>query len=55
MGAARGVSSPQDFGSHDRRLLPPTFYSVLGVAPNAEDCIIRAAYRALCQQHHPDT
>jgi DnaJ-class molecular chaperone len=30
------------------------FYAVLGVAPTAEPCVIRAAYRALCQEHHPD-
>jgi hypothetical protein len=30
------------------------FYAVLAVAPTAEDCVIRAAYKALCQQHHPD-
>ena len=30
------------------------FYAVLGVARHAESCVIRAAYRALCQQHHPD-
>jgi hypothetical protein len=30
------------------------FYAVLGVSPTAEDCVIRAAYRALCQHHHPD-
>jgi hypothetical protein len=30
------------------------FYAVLGVTPTAEDCVIRAAYRALCQQHYPD-
>jgi hypothetical protein len=29
-------------------------YAVLGVAPMAEDFVIRAAYRALCQHHHPD-
>jgi hypothetical protein len=29
-------------------------YAVLGVAHDAESCVIRAAYRALCQQHHPD-
>ena len=29
-------------------------YAVLGVARDAEGCVIRAAYRALCQQHHPD-
>ena len=29
-------------------------YAVLGVARDAESCVIRAAYRALCQQHHPD-
>jgi curved DNA-binding protein CbpA len=29
-------------------------YAVLGVLPNAEDVIIRAAYRALAQRYHPD-
>jgi len=25
------------------------FYAVLEVSPTAEDCVVRAAYRALCQ------
>lgn len=29
-------------------------YKVLGVAPTAEDAVIRAAYRALAQKYHPD-
>jgi len=30
------------------------FYAVLGVAHDAESCVIRAAYKALSQQYHPD-
>ena len=30
------------------------FYEILGVSPQAEDIVIRAAYRALAQRHHPD-
>jgi curved DNA-binding protein CbpA len=30
------------------------YYAVLGVAPGAEDVVIRAAYRALSQRWHPD-
>ena len=29
-------------------------YDVLGVAPDAEDAVIAAAYRALARRHHPD-
>lgn len=30
------------------------YYAVLGVAPSAEDIVIRAAYKALMQRYHPD-
>ena len=30
------------------------FYAVLGVLPDAEDVVIRAAYKALAQRYHPD-
>ena len=30
------------------------YYSILGVTPQAEDIVIRAAYKALAQRHHPD-
>jgi curved DNA-binding protein CbpA len=30
------------------------YYSILGVLPNAEDIVVRAAYRALAQRYHPD-
>src|SRR3954464_9838665 len=29
-------------------------YAVLGVLPDAEDVVIRAAYRALVARYHPD-
>jgi len=37
-------------------IMDPTidYYAVLGVLPNAEDVVIRAAYRALAQRYHPD-
>ena len=31
-----------------------TYYSILGVTPDAEDIVIKAAYRALAQRYHPD-
>jgi DnaJ-class molecular chaperone len=30
------------------------YYDILGVSPQAEDIVIRAAYRALAQRYHPD-
>lgn len=30
------------------------YYCVLGVSPEAEDIVIKAAYRALAQRYHPD-
>ena len=30
------------------------YYTILGVLPNAEEVVIRAAYRALAQRYHPD-
>ena len=30
------------------------YYAVLGVSPDAEEVVIRAAYRALAQRYHPD-
>ena len=32
----------------------PDFYALLGVAPQAEPEVIRAAYRVLAQRYHPD-
>jgi curved DNA-binding protein CbpA len=32
----------------------PDFYTLLGVAPQAEPEVIRAAYRVLAQRYHPD-
>ena len=29
------------------------FYKILGISPNAEDVVIRAAYKALAQKYHP--
>lgn len=34
--------------------IPPTHYSVLGVAPTAPMEVIQAAYRALSRVYHPD-
>ena len=31
-----------------------TYYQILGVTPDAEDIVIRAAYKALSQRYHPD-
>jgi len=31
-----------------------SLYDILGVSPQAEDIVIRAAYRALAQRYHPD-
>lgn len=30
------------------------YYGILGVLPNAEEVVIRAAYKALAQRYHPD-
>jgi len=30
------------------------YYETLGISPQAEDIVIRAAYRALAQRYHPD-
>lgn len=30
------------------------FYAILGLAPSAEESVIRAAYRVLAQRYHPD-
>ncbi len=30
------------------------YYAILGVTPQAEDIVIKAAYRALAQRYHPD-
>ena len=32
----------------------PDHYATLGVLPDAEDIVVRAAYRALAQRYHPD-
>ncbi len=40
--------------SGDLRLPHPDPYQVLGVHPNASGAEIKAAYRALVKQHHPD-
>jgi molecular chaperone DnaJ len=40
--------------SGDLRLPNPDPYQVLGVHPNASSAEIKAAYRALVKQHHPD-
>lgn len=43
-------------GTTLRRMLPLVDpYHVLQVIPDAEDEVIRAAYRALARKHHPDT
>lgn len=31
-----------------------TYYQILGVLPDAEDIVIKAAYRSLSQKYHPD-
>lgn len=30
------------------------YYAILGIAPSAEDVVIRAAWKALAQRYHPD-
>jgi curved DNA-binding protein CbpA len=37
------------------RSMTPDYYTLLGVAPGAEDELIRAAYLALAKRYHPDT
>jgi len=43
------MSQPFENSGHSLNL-----YEVLGVSPQAEDIVIRAAYRALAQRYHPD-
>jgi len=31
-----------------------SYYEILGVSPQSEDIVVRAAYRALAQRYHPD-
>lgn len=38
-----------------RRSVLPDYYTVLGVARTATEAEIKAAYRSLMKQHHPDT
>lgn len=33
----------------------PDYYAMLGVAPDADEAVIRAAWRALLRKYHPDT
>jgi len=30
------------------------YYAILGIAPSAEEVVIRAAWKALSQRYHPD-
>lgn len=42
------------FGGMSRGLLMSDYYAILGVSRDAEDVVIRAAWRALAQKYHPD-
>ena len=33
----------------------PDYYAMLGVAPDADEAVIRAAWKALLRKYHPDT
>src|SRR3954447_25779892 len=37
-----------------RSVEPPDYYAALGVAPGATEGEIRAAFRRLAREHHPD-
>ncbi len=30
------------------------YYDILGITPDADQAVIKAVYRALCQKYHPD-
>lgn len=42
-------------GTEEPELPPDSPYLILGVHPEAMDVVVRAAYRALAREYHPDT
>jgi len=42
-------------GPEEPELLPDSPYSILGIHPDAMDVVVKAAYRALAREYHPDT
>lgn len=42
-------------GPEEPELPPNNPYVILGIHPDAMDVVVRAAYRALAKEYHPDT
>jgi len=45
----------RDKQSQDEHVDFASPYFVLGVRPDAADLVVKAAYRSLCREYHPDT
>lgn len=50
---ARGIDMFS--GPKEPELSPDNPYVILGIHPDAMDVVVRAAYRALAREYHPDT
>jgi len=42
-------------GPEEEEMPPDSPYFILGIHPEAMDVVVRAAYRALAREYHPDT
>jgi DnaJ-class molecular chaperone len=48
------MNAPNSFSVFFKEMPLTTHYDTLKIHPNASHDAIKAAYRALCKQHHPD-